>query len=58
MPSVYDGNTLGKRAWRSFKWNRKDSDSRASLGNKELAEELKKKQVHRWMMFRLMRLDM
>ena len=29
MPSVYDGNTLGKELGALFKWNRKDSDSKS-----------------------------
>ncbi|MEF2747756.1 MAG: uroporphyrinogen-III C-methyltransferase [Blautia faecis] len=42
MPSVYDGNTLGKELGALLNGTEKILIPRASLGNKELAEELKK----------------
>ena len=42
MPSVYDGNTLGKELGALLSGTEKILVPRASLGNKELAEELKK----------------
>ena len=41
MPSVYDGNTLGKELGALLNGTEKILIPRASLGNKELAEELK-----------------
>ena len=42
MPSVYDGNTLGKELGALLNGTEKILIPRASLGNRELAEELKK----------------
>ena len=42
IPSVYDGNTLGKELGALLNGTEKILIPRASLGNKELAEELKK----------------
>ena len=47
MPSVYDGNTLGKELGALLNGTEKILIPRASLGNRELAEELKSRKTSR-----------